>query len=60
LFVYVYDYVYEIRRWKNVVNVNVNEVGERRELAEEAFLFRFSEADAFGIAGVGECFVGGN
>ena len=48
-----------IKRFVNV-NVKVNKVDGRQELAEEAFLFRFSEADAFLIAGVGEGFVGGD
>ena len=29
------------------MNENVNEVGERRELAEEAFFSGFGEGDAF-------------
>jgi hypothetical protein len=33
------------------VNVKVDEVGGRWELAEEAFLFGFGLGDAFGIAG---------
>ena len=43
-----------------IVNVKVNKVDGRQELAEEAFFPGFGEADAFGIAGVGECFLGGN